>query len=165
MIEIFDLGVIIPLGSETAYRLASATGYTIWSFQGNLLHQQTSERLEQLHSFQWRPHPPTSMTWADKLEIRARLKDYSKKLESVDNINRTARKVEVAAFKASIRSEFNAAIDKANKWLEEQPEYSEWMTARAEAEDPSRYEQVVQEIEHEISVTIKPTNAVKTTAQ
>lgn len=147
--------VTIPLGSEIGYKLAGAAGYILWSFQGKALYK---EDLDQFHSFEWRPHPPSCLSDKKKSEVKNKLRDYSKKLDAIDAEKRAQRKAELMAERAKIQSVFQAQLNSASMAVQSMPEYADWTEAWKKYDEKYGYEEIIQEIEEELSVVVKPTN-------
>ncbi|XP_010454917.1 PREDICTED: eukaryotic translation initiation factor 3 subunit B-like [Camelina sativa] len=74
-----------PTGRYVATAVTSVhemeNGFTIWSFNGNLLYRTLKDHFFQLA---WRPRPPSFLTAEKEEEIAKNLKKYSKKYEAED---------------------------------------------------------------------------------
>eukprot|EP01055_Gregarina_sp_Pseudo9_P005338 Gregarina_sp_Pseudo_9__5337@NODE_632_length_2459_cov_9_211157_g596_i0_p1_GENE_NODE_632_length_2459_cov_9_211157_g596_i0NODE_632_length_2459_cov_9_211157_g596_i0_p1_ORF_typecomplete_len695_score194_82eIF2A/PF08662_11/0_21eIF2A/PF08662_11/4_5eIF2A/PF08662_11/9_1e33WD40/PF00400_32/5_4e02WD40/PF00400_32/0_43WD40/PF00400_32/16WD40/PF00400_32/4e02WD40/PF00400_32/2_2WD40/PF00400_32/3_5WD40/PF00400_32/5_9e03ANAPC4_WD40/PF12894_7/1_1e03ANAPC4_WD40/PF12894_7/3_4e03ANAPC4_WD40/PF12894_7/22ANAPC4_WD40/PF128 len=146
--------VTTPMGSATSYRTAGVTCYVVWSFQGRALYREDRENM---HAVSWRPHPPSMLTNAKREEIKLHMKDYSKKLDAIDNAKRMQRKAELQSKRDAIAGEFQGHVQAVDNWYKQHRLYTEWQEAIAAVEAVRPMEEIVVETEEVISVTTKPT--------
>ena len=67
--------------SVSYWRVQSDTGFTLWSFTGQLLSRQSVPLFKQLL---WRPRPPTLLSKEKQAEVKKKLKDYSREFDEQD---------------------------------------------------------------------------------
>lgn len=146
--------VFMPIGSQEAYKYAGSCGYTIWSFQGRLLHQ---EEVPDMHLFQWRPHPVgTSKLTAERTaQLKKKLKDYAKKIEAIDGVKKQQRKLEIAAERNRYREDFYKRVAEANITQNDE-DFKQWEQLWAEYNVHHPNQHVQSEREVQLSVSIKP---------
>eukprot|EP00921_Rhytidocystis_pertsovi_P022281 GHVQ01035633.1.p1 GENE.GHVQ01035633.1~~GHVQ01035633.1.p1 ORF type:complete len:722 (-),score=120.78 GHVQ01035633.1:507-2672(-) len=112
--------------ASTAWRYDQEAGYTIWTFQGRL---QYKAQLKKFYQFQWRPRP-VSLLGEPKLEdIQKRLRDYSKKYDSIDEQVRAAQKSAHRLQRQAVMQDFQAVLDRLQEWKEAHALYDEWAKA------------------------------------
>ncbi|KAJ3040110.1 Translation initiation factor 3 subunit b [Rhizophlyctis rosea] len=85
--------------SVSYWRVQTDTGFTLWTFTGQLLSRQSVPIFKQLL---WRPRPPTLLSEEKQAEIKKKLKDYSKEFEEQDAAQTTKVSREVLEKRLSL---------------------------------------------------------------
>ncbi|KAJ3287790.1 Translation initiation factor 3 subunit b [Borealophlyctis nickersoniae] len=69
------------MSSVSHWRVQNDTGFTLWTFTGQILTRQNVPLFKQLL---WRPRPPTLLTPEEQAKIRKNLKEYSREFDEAD---------------------------------------------------------------------------------
>jgi len=126
-------------------------GYTIWTFQGRMVHKQM---LEKLYYAAWRPHPPSYLQSDEEREIRKNLKTHSKKFDRADDIAKDKAKNEVREKKDKKIREFRDKMESLEqRFLEHarQPNIG-WAEAWEKFDEEHRWKDVTEPVEEVIEV-------------
>merc|ERR1719316_1602280 len=116
----------------------------MWSFQGRLLYQFQKEKLFQIC---WRPHPPSLLSEKQQADVKANLKTYSKKYDSLDELQKDAAKVAQQKERALAIGKFDAILEKLREYKESKWEATGWKAAMEALEESSKWEEITEVIE------------------
>jgi translation initiation factor 3 subunit B len=130
-------------------RYQTESGYKMWSFQGRLLYQFQKEKLFQIF---WRPHPPTLLSEKQQAEIKANLKGYSKKYDSLDELQKDAAKVAQLKERQAAIAKFDVIMQKIRDYKESKWEATGWKAAWDAFGQESRWEEFTEVLEEELEV-------------
>jgi translation initiation factor 3 subunit B len=130
-------------------RYQTEAGFQMWSFQGKSLYKTPKEKLYQLA---WRPHPPSLLTEAKKADIKANLKTYTKKYDSLDDQNKEASKAAMQKERVAQLAKFQGVLDRLQAYKESKWEVTGWKAAMAELEARSPFEEVTEVLEDVLDV-------------
>jgi len=134
----------------TGIRYQTESGYKCWSFQGRLLYQAQKEKLFQIA---WRPHPPSLLTEKDKAAVRANLKSFTKRYDTVDeSLKEDAKKAQQKA-RTEQTQKFDDILKAIDTFRQSKWEKTGWKTAWEKLDALSQWE--VREEEKEEILDIK----------
>jgi translation initiation factor 3 subunit B len=127
-------------------RYQTEAGFQMWSFQGKSLYKTAKEKLFQLA---WRPHPPSLLTDKKKSEIKANLRAYTKKYDSLDDANKEASKAQQQKERIAQLGKFQGILDRIQKYKDSKFEVTGWKNAMEELEARSPWEEIT-EVQEEV---------------
>ena len=100
-----------PIGGGH-FKFAMDNGYTLWTFQGKQLAQQS---FETFYQFQWRPREKLS-TQKEITEISKNIKKYEKQFNAFDVAKKARLRLEETKGKRKSRAEFRATMARLKEW-------------------------------------------------
>merc|ERR1719198_1141439 len=125
-------------------RYQTEAGFQMWTFQGKSLYKTAKEKLFQLA---WRPHPPNLLTDKKKTEIKANLRTYTKKYDSLDDANKEASKAQQQKERVAQLRKFQDILDRLQEYKESKWEVTGWKSATEELDARSPWDEITEVVE------------------
>lgn len=123
-----------PIGGGH-FKFAMDNGYTLWSFQGKQLHQQSFETFYQL---QWRPRP-SLLNKAETAKVLKNLKKYEREFDKADKDLAFKRQLEGTKFKRGLRSDFRKTVARLKEMRRQQKEERMDLNDGYDSDDENNY--------------------------
>jgi translation initiation factor 3 subunit B len=130
-------------------RYQTEAGFQMWSFQGKSLYKTPKEKLYQIA---WRPHPPSLLSDQKKTDIKANLKTYTKKYDSLDDANKEASKAQQQKERVAQLGKFQEILDRIQAYKDSKFEVTGWKSAMQELEARSPWEEITEVVEDVLDV-------------
>ncbi|CAD7944351.1 unnamed protein product [Amoebophrya sp. A25] len=131
------------------FSMSQDAGFSLWTFQGRPLHQ---ESLEKLYSVHFRPTPPKLLEESEEAEVRRTLKQHSRRFEQLDDEARTRARREEREKKEKHISEFKTICNLLNTNYMKHATAIGWEAAQADYKERHRWRDVT-ELQEEIVST------------
>jgi translation initiation factor 3 subunit B len=127
-------------------RYQTEAGFQMWTFQGKSLYKTPKEKLFQLA---WRPHPPTLLADQKSKDIKANLRTYTKKYDSLDDANKENAKAQQQKERIAQLGKFQEILDRIQAYKDSKFEVTGWKNAIDELESRSPWEEI-KEVQEEV---------------
>jgi len=127
-------------------RYQTEAGFQMWSFQGKQLYKTPKEKLFQIA---WRPHPPSLLSEQKKVDVKANLRAYTKKYDSLDDANKEASKAQQQKERIAQLGKFQEILDRLQSYKESKWEVTGWKNALEELEARSPWVETT-EVQEEV---------------
>jgi translation initiation factor 3 subunit B len=130
-------------------RYQTEAGFQMWSFQGKSLYKTPKEKL---YMIAWRPHPPSLLSEKKKADVKANLKTYTKKYDSLDDANKENAKAQQQKERVAQLGKFQEILDRVQAYKDSKWEVTGWKSATEELEARSPFEEITETLEDVLDV-------------
>jgi len=137
-----------PIGGGH-FKFAMDNGYTLWSFQGKQLHQQSYETFYQI---QWRPRE-SLLSKEETATVVKNLKNYEREFDKADKELAFKRQLEGTKAKRALRTRFRQRLARLKEMRNQQKSERMDLTNGYDSDDENNY--VVKEVTIETILSSK----------